>query len=159
MTRKKGEGGRGSSEARPFQNDKKRGSTAVLPANTYLDHPEISPALLQVDTEKWDTVYQVVSTRGETVEIFLDDADSIANLEAVAKSGTGKRRPRVRVDLAGAEFFSMEEVASEFEAEKPVGSGASTRTQLGYGTTEEVWRRRFVVVARQKRLLLLLFSY
>lgn len=72
------------------------------------------------------------------MEFFLDDADSIANLEAVAKSGTGKRRPRVRVDLAGAEFFSMEEVASEFEADKAVGSGASTRTQLGYGTTEEV---------------------
>lgn len=76
------------------------------------------------------------------MEIYLDDADSIANLEAVAKSGTGKRRPRVRVDLAGAEFFSMEEVASEFKAEKAVGSRASTRTQLGYGTTEEVrcWR-------------------
>ncbi|CAM9502997.1 unnamed protein product [Ectocarpus fasciculatus] len=91
----------------------------------------------QVDTEKWDTVYQPISSRGETVEIFLDDHDSIANLEAVAQAGTGKRRPRVRVDLAGAEFYSMEEVASEFEAEKATGKN-STRTQLGYRTTEEV---------------------
>ena len=92
------------------------------------------------------------------MEIFLDDANSIANLEAVAKSGTGKRRPRVRVDLAGAEFFSMEEVASEFEAEKSVGSEVSTRTQLGYRTTEEVRRWGCVVVAWQKQSLLL-FSH
>lgn len=94
---------------------------------------------LQVDTEKWDTVYQPISSREETVEIYLDEVDPIANLEAVARSGTGKRRPRVRVDLAGAEFFHMEEVAVEFAAEKSGGSHASSRTQLGYRTTEEVW--------------------
>eukprot|EP00752_Nemacystus_decipiens_P006780 g6089.t1 len=90
----------------------------------------------QVDTEKWDTVYQAISSRGETVEIFLEEteANPISNLEAVA---TGKRRPRVRVDLAGAEFFSMEEVAEEFKAETVTGQ-ASSRTQLGYRTTEEV---------------------
>lgn len=79
-------------------------------------------------------MYQAISSRGEAVEIFLDQPDAIANLEAVA---TGKRRPRVRVDLAGAEFFSMEEVASEFKADKATGN-ASSRTQLGYRTTEEV---------------------
>ncbi|CAM9246581.1 unnamed protein product [Ectocarpus sp. 12 AP-2014] len=94
-------------------------------------------ATAQVDTEKWDTVYQAISSRGETVEFFLDDHDSIADLEAVAQAGTGKRRPRVRVDLAGAEFFAMEQVASEFEAEKATGK-VSSRTQLGYRTTEEV---------------------
>lgn len=92
----------------------------------------------QVDTEKWDTVYQVISSNGETVEIFLDEPDAIAELEAVAQAGTGKRRPRVRVDLAGAEFFSMEEVASEFEPEGAGKVAASSRTQLGYRTTEQV---------------------
>lgn len=92
----------------------------------------------KVDTEKWDTVFQPISSRGETVKIYLDEADTIANLEAVAQAGTGRRRPRVRVDVAGAEFFSMEEVASEFEAEKSSGSAVSSRTQLGYKTTEEV---------------------
>ncbi len=88
-------------------------------------------------------MYQKISSRGETVEIFLEEPtagdDPMSNLEAVA---TGKRRPRVRVDLAGAEFFSMEEVASEFEPEKPRGGGSSatSRTQLGYQTTEEVKR-------------------
>ncbi|CAN0453353.1 unnamed protein product, partial [Hapterophycus canaliculatus] len=92
----------------------------------------------QVDTEKWDTVYQVISSNGETVEIFLDEPDTIADLEAVAQAGTGKRRPRVRVDLAGAEFFSMEEVASQFEAEDAGKVASSSRTQLGYRTTEQV---------------------
>lgn len=70
------------------------------------------------------------------MEIYLAESDSIADLAAVAQAGTGKRRPRVRVDLAGAEFFSMEEVASEFKAEK--AAETSSRTQLGYRTTEEV---------------------
>lgn len=113
---------------------------------------------IQVDTEKWDTVYQKISSRGETVEIFLEDPtagdDPMSSLEAVA---TGKRRPRVRVDLAGAEFFSMEEVASEFEPEKSGGpSSVSSRTQLGYQTTEEVSEgaRVFVVdgIDRASRL-------
>lgn len=98
-----------------------------------------------MDTEKWDTVYQAISSRGETVEVFLEEAEAnaISNLEAVA---TGKRRPRVRVDLAGAEFFSMEEVAEEFKAEKVTGQ-ASSRTQLGYRTTEEVRLCAFVCVS------------
>lgn len=74
------------------------------------------------------------------MEIYLDEPDSMMHLEAVAQAGTGRRRPRVRVDLAGAEFFCMEEVASEFDAEKAGASGGSTRTQLGYRTTEEVKR-------------------
>lgn len=92
----------------------------------------------QVGTEKWDTVYQPVSTRQETVEIFLEEDNDLADLEAMASAGTGKRRPRVRVDLAGAEFFSMEEVAAEFQPEAGSASEASSRTQLGYRTTEEV---------------------
>lgn len=87
-------------------------------------------------------MYQVISSNGETVEIFLDEPDTIADLEAVAQAGTGKRRPRVRVDLAGAEFFSMEEVASEFEPEDASKVASSSRTQLGYRTTEQVRRNR-----------------
>lgn len=107
-----------------------------------LAHPTpMLPVLAQVDTEKWDTVYQPISTREETVEIYLDEGESIANLEAVAREGTGRRRGTVRVDLAGAEFYSMEKVASEFQAEKAGRTGAPSRTQLGYKTTEEVrWR-------------------
>lgn len=92
----------------------------------------------QVDTEKWDIVYQPIVTRDEIVEIYIEDGDeSMANLEAVARAGTGKR-PRVRVDITGAEFFRMDEVAVDFKAEQASGSDQSSRTQLGYRTTEEV---------------------
>lgn len=96
-----------------------------------------SPCFRQVDTEKWDTVYQLVSTRQETVEVYLEEDNDLADLEAMASAGTGKRRPRVRVDLGGAEFFSMEQISAEFQAETGSTAGES-RTQLGYRTTEEV---------------------
>lgn len=94
-------------------------------------------SVAQVDTEKWDTVYQLVSTRQETVEVYLEEDNDLADLEAMASAGTGKRRPRVRVDLGGAEFFSMEQISAEFQAETGSTAGES-RTQLGYRTTEEV---------------------
>lgn len=100
----------------------------------------------QVDTEKWDTVHQPISTREERVDIYLQEDDTLAHLEAIASAGTDTRRPRVRVDIAGAEFFSMEEVDAVFEADKTPATVASSRTQLGYRTTEEVRRALLFVV-------------
>lgn len=103
------------------------------------------PLILKVDTEKWDTVYQPISTREEMVEIYLEEDDPIAHLEVMA-SGTASRRPRLRLDLAGAEFFSMDEVAAEFKPES--SSSGSSRTHLGYRTTEEVRWTFFVEIER-----------
>lgn len=84
-------------------------------------------------------MYQPISVGEEKVEIYLEEEDeSVARLEAVAQMGSGKRRPRVRVDLAGAEFFEMNRVASEFKAEESSASEQTSRNHLGYRLTEEV---------------------
>lgn len=98
---------------------------------------------LQVDTERWDVVHQHISTRQEAVDMYLEDQESLVNLEAVARSGTGKRRPRVRLDIAGAEYLQMEEVAVEFKPEQAPVTEKSSRVQLGYRTSEEVRTEAF----------------
>ncbi|CAM9439849.1 unnamed protein product [Choristocarpus tenellus] len=93
----------------------------------------------QVNTESWKAVHQRLSTSEESVEVFLEPDQQIRDPGTAVGNLSMHPSGRVRLDLAGAEFFTLDKVAEEFTPDPVLpGRDEGSRNQLGYRTVEEV---------------------